>query len=235
VRPTRIRIAAPAAAVALALLAVVPAQADQQIQAAAVDRYVTTQVTIAPGERLTFHSSDVIAPHNVTARDNGDDGLPLFSSATIGGGDTTPVNGTDKLGPGTYAFYCTIHPTLMNGTLTVSGDAVAPDTTAPVVSARVDSSSLRALDQRKAMLLTLSSSETVRADVTVRAFDTTLARRTVSLGPGATAVALKLTAVGLRGIRKRSRVNVSVALTATDGAGNVGTGSGKRTLKRPRK
>jgi len=231
---SRIRIAAPAAAVALGLLAVAPAQADQQIEAAAVDRYVTTEVTIAPGERLTFHSSDVIAPHNVTARDNGDDGLPLFASATIGGGDTAPVVGTDKLGPGTYAFYCTIHPALMNGTLTVAGDPVGADTTAPVVSARVDSSSLRTLEQRKSLLLTLSASETVTVDVTVRAFDTTLAKGRVSLAAGATAEALKLTSAGLRGIRKRSRVNVSVSLTATDGAGNIGTGTGKRTLKRHR-
>jgi plastocyanin len=230
-----LRITAPAAAIAFALLAVVPAQADQQITAAAIDRYVNTEVTIAPGERLTFHSTDPIAQHNVTARDNGDNGLPLFSSATIGNGDTAPVNGTDKLGAGSYAFFCTIHPTLMNGTLTVSGDAVPLDTTAPVVSARVDSSGLRALEQRKAMLLTLSSSEAVTVNVTVRAFDTTLAKRSVSLGAGATAVALKLTAAGLRGIRKRSRVNVAVSLSATDGSGNVGTGSGKRTLKRPRR
>jgi plastocyanin len=219
-------------AVAVALLAVAPAQADQQIVAAPIDRFVTTAVTIAPGEPLTFHSQDPIAPHNVTARDNGDDGQPLFASATIGGGDTSPVDGADTLDTGTYAFYCTIHPTLMNGTLTVSGDPLAPDESAPVVGARVDSTGLRVLEQRKAMLLTLTSSEAVNADVTVRAFDTTLARRTVSLGPGATAVALKLTAAGLRGVHKRSRIHVKVAVTATDGSGNVGTGSGKRTLKR---
>ena len=226
-----LRIAAPAA-VAFALLAVAPAQADQQIVAAPVDRFVTTEVTIAPGERLTFTSQDPLAPHNVTARDNGADGLPLFSSATIGGGDTAPVNGTDKLVAGVYAFFCTIHPTLMNGTLTVSGAAVAPDTTAPVVGARVDTRSLRALEQRKAMLLTLTSSEAVTTDVVIRGFGTTLAKKTVSLAPGATAVALKLSAAGLRGVRKRSKVNVSVSLTARDGAGNTGTGSGKRTLKR---
>jgi plastocyanin len=228
------RITAPTA-IAFALLAVAPARADQQIVAAPVDRFVTTEVTIAPGERLIFRSQDPIAPHNVTARDNGDDGRPLFSSATIGGGDTAPVNGTDTLGPGTYAFYCTIHPTLMNGTLSVSGDALPPDDTPPVVSARVDSSGLRVLEQRRAMLLTLTSSEAVDADVTVRAFGTTLAKRSIALGPGATAVALKLTPAGLRGIRKRTRVTVSVGLAATDGSGNVGTGGGKRTLKRPRR
>jgi plastocyanin len=228
-----LRVATPAA-LALTLLAVVPAQADQQIVAAPINRFVTTEVTIAPGERLTFSSQDPIAPHNVTARDNGDDGLPLFSSATIGGGDVAPVNGTDKLGAGAYAYFCTIHPTTMNGTLTVSGDAVASDTTPPTVGARVDTTGLRALEQRKALLATLTSTESVTAKVTVRAFDVTLASRTVSLAPGATAVALKLTAAGLRGIRKRKQVNVKVSVVAKDGSGNTGSIVGKRTLKRGR-
>lgn len=226
-----LRIAAPAA-VALALLAVVPAQADQQIVAAPVDRFVVTDIAIAPGETLTFASQDVIAPHNVTARDNGADGKPLFHSATIGGGDTAPVSGADKLGPGAYAFYCTIHPTAMNGTLTVSGDRVAPDTIAPTLGARIDSGSLRSLERRKTLLTTLRSSEAVTAIVKVRAFDVTLASRNVSLAPGATAVVLKLTAAGLRGIRKRSRANLKITISAHDGAGNAGAGSAQRTLRR---
>jgi len=226
-----LRVAAPAA-LALALLVAVPAQADQQIVAAPVDRYVTTDLTIAPGERLSFASQDPLVMHNVTATDNGADGRPIFASATIGGGDTAPVVGADALAPGTYGFYCTIHPKQMMGTLTVSGDAVAADTTAPTLSARVDSSSLRKLEQTKSLLATITASETVTARITVRAFDTTLASRTISLAPGATAVVLKLTAAGLRGIRKRSKVNVKVTMSAQDGAGNTGTGSGKRTLKR---
>ncbi len=226
-----LRNAAPAA-IAFALLGVVPAQADQQITAAPVDRYVNPAVTIAPGERLTFASQDPIAPHNVTARDNGADGTPLFASATIGGGDAAPVIGTDTLGVGDYAYFCTIHPTQMKGMLTVSGEPVAADTTAPAVSARVDSSSLRTLDQRESLLLTITSSETVTATITARAFDTTLGRHSVSLAPGATAVALKLTAKGLRGIRKRSRVTIKITISAEDGAGNTGRGSGKRALKR---
>jgi len=218
--------------VALALLVAVPAQADQQIVAAPVDRYVTADLTIAPGERLSFASQDRLVMHNVTATDNGADGRPIFASATIGGGDTAPVVGVEALAPGTYGFHCTIHPKQMTGTLTVGGDAVAADTTAPKLSARVDSSSLRKLEQTKSLLTTITASETVTAKITVRAFDTTLASRTISLAPGATAVVLKLTAAGLRGIRKRSKVTVKVTMSAQDGAGNTGTGSGKRTLKR---
>jgi len=228
-----LRVAAPAA-LALALLATVPAQADQQIVAAPVERFVTTEVTIAPGERLTFASQDALAAHNVTATDAGADGRPLFASATIGGGDTAPVVGTDTLGPGAYGYFCTVHPNQMRGTLTVSGDPVALDTTAPTLSARVDTGGLRALEQRKQLLATITSSETVTAMITVRAFDTTLSSRTVSLAPGATAVVLKLTAAGLRGIRKRSRVNLKLTISAVDGARNTGAGSGRRTLKRGR-
>ena len=228
-----LRFAAPAA-LAFALLGVVPAQADQQITAAPVDRYVNTDVTIAPGERLTFASQDALAPHNVTSRDNGADGRPLFSSATIGGGDTAPVVGTDKLEPGAYAFFCTVHPTIMNGTLTVAGDPVAADTTRRT-SARAwtPAACARSISARRSCL-TLTSSEAVTARVTVRAFDTTLAQRTVSLAPGATAVALKMTAKGLRGIRKRSRVNLKVVIGAEDGAGNTATSIAKRTLRRGR-
>ena len=130
------------------------------------------------------------------------------------------------------AFFCTVHPTLMNGTLTVAGEPVAADTTPPALTVRVDSASLRALEQRRALLLTLTSSEAVTATVTARAFNTTLGQRSVSLAPGATAVVLKLTAKGLRGIRKRSQVNVRITMRAEDGAGNAGAGAGKRTLKR---
>ncbi len=226
-----LRLAAPAA-LSLALLAATPALADQEIVAAPVDRYVATEVTIAPGERLTFANRDLLPPHNVTSKDNDASNVPLFSSATIGAGDTAPVSGTEKLGPGSYAFYCTIHPTQMNGTLTVAGDPVERDTTRPGLSARVDSGSLRALEQRKALIATLTSDEAVTGDVTVRAFGVTLAKRAVSLGSGATAVALKLTSKGLQGIRKRSRVSLTMTFTAADGAGNTGSASAKKTLRR---
>ena len=229
-----LRAAAPAA-LALTLLTAAPAQADQQILAAPVNRFVTTEVTIAPGERLTFANQDLIPPHNVTAKDNDAGGIPLFASATIGPGDTAPVAGTDKLGPGAYAYYCTIHPAQMNGTLTVSGEPVAADTTRPTLSARVDSGSLRSLEQRKALIATLTSDEAVTGDVTVRAFGVTLARRTVSLGAGATAVALKLTAKGLQGVRKRSRVSLTMTFTAADGTGNTGSASTTKTLRRKRR
>ena len=224
--------AAAAAALALTLLAVAPAQADQQIVAAPITRYVNPAVTIEPGEALTFANKDPLLPHNVTARDSAPEGSPLFSSATISGGAEAPVVGADALEPGTYAFYCTIHPAQMRGTLTVSGAAAEPDTTPPALQARIDSSSLRTLQRRKALLATLTSDEAVTGTVTVRASGTTLARRTVSLGPGATAVTLKLTTKGLRAVRRRSRASLTLTLSAEDEFGNPATASAKRTLRR---
>jgi plastocyanin len=230
--PVRSRCAAPLAALALTLLAVAPAQADQRIVAAPITRYVNPSVTIDPGEQLTFANQDPLLPHNVTARDNSPEGMPLFSSPTIGGGDEVPVFGADALEPGSYAFYCTIHPAQMHGTLTVSGTPVEPDATPPALQARIDSSGLRTLERRKAVLATLTTDEAVTGTATVRAFDMTLARRAVSLGPGATAVPLKLTAKGLRAIRRRSRASLTLTIGAQDEFGNAATASAKRTLRR---
>ena len=62
--------------------------------------------------------------HNVTATGDGPDGEALFRSETISGG-TVPVNGTQYLGTGSYAFICTIHPATMSGTLNVAGTSLA--------------------------------------------------------------------------------------------------------------
>jgi plastocyanin len=59
--------------------------------------------------------------HNVTAKQSGPDGKPLFRSLTITGG-TTSVDGTQYLTAGTYQFFCSVHPSTMNATLVVSGN-----------------------------------------------------------------------------------------------------------------
>jgi hypothetical protein len=59
----------------------------------------------------------------------------LFSSAEIGLGQT-PVNGTDALGPGTYHFFCTVHPTEMAGDLVVTPSA-SPTVAVTVLSSKV--------------------------------------------------------------------------------------------------
>jgi plastocyanin len=76
--------------------------------------------------------------HNVTASTPGPDDQPLFRSATISGG-STPVNGTQFVGPGTYSFFCTVHPSTMIATLAVTGTPLArPDVTLRVLSGNID-------------------------------------------------------------------------------------------------
>ena len=85
--------------------------------------YGKAQFTIDRGTVATFQNNDPgIAPHDVTAVDSGTNGQPLFRSATINQGQTA-VNGTQSLAPGTYRFFCTIHPTQMAGELVVTGTA----------------------------------------------------------------------------------------------------------------
>jgi plastocyanin len=84
-----------------------------------------TSFTIDEGTVATFQNLDHgTAPHDVTAADSRA-GKPLFSSAVINLGQT-PVNGTDRLAPGTYRFFCTVHPTQMSGDLVVVGSGLSP-------------------------------------------------------------------------------------------------------------
>src|SRR5256885_12523350 len=94
------------------------ALADKQVGAQPVDSY-SGDVTMSQGENLTFQNLD-LQSHDVTASDKGPDGKPLFASPTIGFGQTAKVEGAQNVKPGTYKFYCTVHP-FMTATLTVTG------------------------------------------------------------------------------------------------------------------
>jgi plastocyanin len=107
------------AVAALSLLIPASASAAERIVAIPQSQYATQNVAIDQGEPLSFLNLDVLS-HDVTARGKGANGQPLFSTPLIGTGQEVPVERTDTLGPGEYAFYCTIHPN-MEGTLTVGG------------------------------------------------------------------------------------------------------------------
>src|SRR5437763_16710995 len=107
-------------ALSCGLAAVAPgALADKQVGAHPVDSY-SGDVTMSQGETLTFQNLD-LQNHDVTAGDKGSDGKPLFASPTIGFGQNAKVEGAQKLAPGTYKFYCSVHP-FMTATLTVTGN-----------------------------------------------------------------------------------------------------------------
>src|SRR4051794_16762163 len=102
------------AAIVCALLYVTPAaEAAEQQAYAAADSYATPVVTIGKGDTLTFNNLDTTAKHDLVA----DDGK--FASPLVAGGESAPVNGADKLDPGTYQFHCSLH-SWMHGALQVN-------------------------------------------------------------------------------------------------------------------
>ncbi|HEX2058872.1 MAG TPA: plastocyanin/azurin family copper-binding protein [Actinomycetota bacterium] len=125
-----------AAAAALVVATSVPAHAAlaAAVPGSFAAGFATPVVVAAQGEGITFANTD-IAPHNFIA-----DGVylskkdakktkwcsaytvktcPLFWSPTIAGGETTEVEGLERLeAGGQYPFFCSVHPG-MKGTLVV--------------------------------------------------------------------------------------------------------------------
>lgn len=98
--------------------------------------YGKASFTIDRGTLATFDNEDPgTSPHDVTAFDNGAKNRPLFRSAQITLGQT-PVTGTDALGPGTYRFFCTVHPTEMQGQIVVTPSS-SPTVAVTILSSKV--------------------------------------------------------------------------------------------------
>jgi plastocyanin len=98
--------------------------------------YGKASFTIDRGTLATFDNEDPgTSPHDVTAFDNGAKNMPLFRSAQITLGQT-PVTGTDALGPGTYRFFCTVHPTEMQGQIVVTPSS-SPTVAVTILSSKV--------------------------------------------------------------------------------------------------
>jgi len=70
--------------------------------------------------KLVFANHDAGTGHNVyIAASKADASTPLFAGTTVTGPATFPYT-VHPLAAGTYYFFCNIHPTTMNGTLTVA-------------------------------------------------------------------------------------------------------------------
>lgn len=85
------------------------AGADEIVADMSGNAFVPGELTITVGDTVTWTNSDTV-PHTVTS----DDGGPL-DSGIIDGGGSWSYTFTE---PGTYSFYCEVHPS-MQGTVTV--------------------------------------------------------------------------------------------------------------------
>ena len=229
-----------AAALAASLACASAASADERVYAVPVNQYSSTVITIDQGEALFFRNID-LQRHDLVAKDQAG-GRPLFGTPLLGTGEEALVQGAQQLKGGNYAFFCTLH-TFMTGTLTVTG-AGSPspppqsgDTTAPTASVKVlDSSASKVLKNRK-LRVEVSSSEAGNATLTATMRN---GKKTVTIAkgargfarPGRATVAMALTKAGRSALKGRRSAAVTVTARATDGAGNAGSATGRRTLKR---
>jgi plastocyanin len=224
------------------------AYADATIYAGPPNQFFQGDVTIAQGDAVSFTNFDTVA-HDVTAADKGGDGKPLFQSAQVGTGQSAPVAGVEYLSTGSYPYICSIHP-FMKGTITVtsegkpkprpggggspppSGSPAAADTTAPAVTVRILDTKRTQVRKRRSLHLSVASDEPATLSITARSGSTVLAKGGAKFTKSATRkLSIKLTRAGIKAAKSRKPVAVTVAVRATDAAGNSSsaTASGRLT------
>jgi plastocyanin len=230
-----------AAAVAALALAAPAASADEQIVAGPPTQYVTTSVTMDQGEHLTFRNADTTG-HDVRARKAAPDGKPLFKTPVIGTGASAFVDGSQYLTTGDYDFYCSIHP-FMTGTLHVTGagkPAPRPgrsDTRAPGIAVEIVSSKLGKVAKSGKLQVSFHTDEaaTVNLSGSFRAggktYKLSKATRTVRRNRPVQ-VALGMGSNAQQALKRASKATFKVFAKTRDKAGNRGSGSARRTLRR---
>jgi plastocyanin len=246
---TRVLRIAPLAAVLAVGLAVPSALADDQETAAPPNQYLKPDVTIDQGGKLTFQNNDTVE-HDVTAKDAGPDGQPLFKSPLTSSGQSSTVKGTEYLTHGDYAFICSIHPN-MTGTLhvTTNGTPVprpssgggggsssgsgSSSTGHLTVTLKLLDTRLSVVRRRGALRTRITVDEAATVKLTARAKRTALGGATVKFTKaGAKAVSLKLTSAGRRAVRRGSRLAISLTMRATDASGHAARAKASATLRR---
>lgn len=179
---------------------------------------------IDPGQVATYANAGD-ASHNVNASTNGTDGGPLFSSDTIASGQT-PVNGTQYLAPGSYPFFCTVHPE-MTAQLAVSGNGTPlarPEVEISVLSAKID----KLVQSGKLRLkVTAASSQSDDIELVAKKGNRRLGTKTnLDVASGASrTLALKLTGAGKNALRNLDSAKLKV--TGTVPFGTVDTAKRK--------
>jgi len=149
--------------------------------------------------------------HNVTARQNGPDNGPLFFSATLNPGGQAPVQGTQYLSAGTYQFFCTIHPTEMQGTLVVTSNGTPQARPSVALEVRTKKIS-KAL--KKGIVVALNPSPTPAVSLSslvAKLGKTTIGRaKFPSTGPHSPTNVIRLSKAGKRKLSGKSKATVKV-------------------------
>ncbi|HEX6713696.1 MAG TPA: plastocyanin/azurin family copper-binding protein [Thermoleophilaceae bacterium] len=237
-----------AALLALLIMAGV-ALADATIYAGPPNQFFQGDVTVAQGEAITFQNMDTM-PHDVTAQGKGADGKPLFQSAQVGTGESSPVAGVEYLTTGSYPYICSIHP-FMKGTITVSsagtpkprpggggssaGGSSTPsqsDTTGPSISVKVLDTKRSKVRKRRSLQVAVTTNERASVAAIARSGRTVLAQGTAKLSQAGTRkLSLKLTKAGLKAAKGRKPVAVTVEVDARDASNNTSTAEGTGRLR----
>jgi plastocyanin len=217
---TRIWVVAGAVAAA-GLLAAGYAFGAAPIVGQADNTYSAPSYTIDQGEVAQLQVLGSM--HNVTAQGPGPDGKALFRSPTISGG-TTSVDGTQYLGAGDYAFFCSVHPSTMQATLHVTGTGTPAARPGATLSLRTRTIS-KAL--KKGLQVGVNATAPDKgASFTARLGKATIAQASdLSLAAGQQSELLRLTKTGKSKLRGKSKATITI--TADIPFGSPATVKGK--------
>jgi plastocyanin len=170
----------------------------------AADLFLPTSFNHDAGTVATYtHSGS--SPHNVTATQKGSDGQALFSSATISSG-STPVNGTQFLGPGSYPFFCTVHGPSMSGTLVVAGTPLAR----PSVALKVLDKKLAKVLKKSQLRVQVTTTGSGKAPLSAFLGKKQVATAGEAIAPGTKVVKLRLTSKGRAALAKKTKATLTV-------------------------
>jgi plastocyanin len=170
--------------------------------------------TINQGEVATLQVTG--SDHNATARNNGPDGMALFRSPTISGGQTQ-VNGTQYLTAGDYTFFCTVHPATMQATLhvTSAGAPVARPSATLSLQTKTISKALK-----KGLLVGINASSKVNdATITAKLGNATIGQlANASFTTGQQFNVVNLTKSGKSKLRKAKKAKITITASIPFGA-----------------
>jgi plastocyanin len=219
----RIWLAVAIAAIGAMVCSGIALAASQTIVGTGGDTFTAATYTTDQGEVVPFNVTG--SSHNVTAHQNGPDGKALFRTPTISGG-TTGVQGTQYLSAGSYTFFCSVHPSTMQATLTVTSNGTPQ--ARPSAQLSVRSRKLSKVSKKGVQVAITSTAKVDGASLVAKLGKATIGQiSSLSLAAGQQFATVKLTKAGKSKLSKKSKASVTV--TADIPFGSPATGRAKLT------